>query len=78
MPERIESWDVTSLYPSCLMGDLPVPNGECGSMLTTLAALDVETFLFSAEGKAHFWCITCDIEPDPACTYLILSTTCAR
>ena len=72
-PERIESWDVTSLYPSCLMGDLPVPNGEWLAP-ETLTALDVESFFFSPEGEAHFWCITCDVEPNPACIYPILST----
>ena len=70
VPERIESWDVTSLYPSCLMGDLPVPNGEWVDVTT----LDPETFLFSADGEAHFWCVTCDIEPNPTCTYPILSS----
>ena len=72
--ERIESWDVTSLYvyPTCLMGDLPVPNA---TWLTSseIAALDPETFLFDEEGERHFWVVTCDMEANPTCFYPIVS-----
>jgi hypothetical protein len=70
--ERIESWDVTSLYPTCLMGDLPVPNA---TWLTSseIVALDPETFLFDEEGERHFWVVTCDMEANPTCFYPIVS-----
>ena len=73
VPERIESWDVTSLYPSCLLGDLPVPNGEC---LTPdkIAKLDPDTFLFSDDGEKYYWIVTCDIVANPTDVYPMLST----
>ena len=73
VPERIESWDVRSEYPACLMGALPVPNGKFLSE-SEIAALDPETFLFTSEGEAHFWLVTCDFEANPTDLYPIVST----
>ena len=67
--EHLESWDVTSLYPYCLMGLLPVPNGVWLSA-DELAALDLDTFLFD---DGYYYVVTCDLRANPTCFYPIAS-----